>query len=123
LLPARTAETDYRQALQTIAREIEAMKPEFPQLADFSAAKALDPDADQIAYQFHTHRASHNGGWTSGVPNPDADGIWFYIDFHAPASESQYTVPPWVSMRQLEGSFSEKTRTPSLSPLPVSIRA
>jgi Calcium/calmodulin dependent protein kinase II association domain len=34
-----------------------------------------------------------------GVPNPDADGVWFFIDFHRPDSQlqidSQAVVPPY----------------------------
>ena len=73
---------------------IEALKIRQPALADFSAAKNLDADNQKITYAFHTHAAPARGGWTSGVPNPDEDGIWFYIDLHDPASTAQIHTQP-----------------------------
>ena len=47
-----------------------------------------------ITYGFKTHKAEHIGGWTSGVPNPDDDGIWFYIDLHDADSTAQIHTQP-----------------------------
>ena len=82
------------QALAEIARAIEALKIRQPALAEFSAAKNLDADNQKITYAFHTHAASARGGWTAGVPNPDEDGIWFYIDLHDAASTAQIHTQP-----------------------------
>jgi len=79
-----------------VASAIEQLKPRFPQLADFSAAKHLALTRPAITYGYHTHRARHRGGWTAGVPNPDADGIWFYIDVHDPGSTAQIHTQPEI---------------------------
>jgi hypothetical protein len=49
-----------------------------------------------IGYAFHTHPPQRRGGWTSGVPNPDDDGIWFHIDLHDPDSQAQIHTQPVV---------------------------
>jgi hypothetical protein len=85
-------------ALCAIARDIAAKKREFPQLRDFSARRHCDRDALKISYGFHTHRGS-GGGWAGGVPNPDPDGVWFFIDFHDPASMRQIHTQPVVPRR------------------------
>jgi hypothetical protein len=95
--PAMTTEPDYRQALQSLARDIQALGREFPQLAKFSAEKNIDLDGLVIDYQYKTHAPHHRGGWTSGVPNPNDDGIWFYLDFHDPDSQAQIHTQPIVT--------------------------
>jgi hypothetical protein len=91
------------ELLQVIARDIEVLKWQFPQLEDFEAKKHLDPARLVIEYERHTHAATHQGGWTSGVPNPDADGIWLYIDLHDPASTAQIHTQPDVPMLDVRG--------------------
>jgi hypothetical protein len=88
---------DYKMTFLAIAREIEGLKAGFPQLRDFSLTQSVDLVNFVITYSFHTHRPEPRGGWTSGVPNPDADGIWFYIDFHDPASQAQIHTQPVVA--------------------------
>ncbi|MBI3017245.1 MAG: hypothetical protein HYY62_04535 [Deltaproteobacteria bacterium] len=87
-------EPNYVKTLQGIANAIEALKNEFPQLKDFSASENLDQKRLVISYQFHTHEPERRVGWTGGVPNPDDDGIWFYIDFHEPGSMAQIHTQP-----------------------------
>ena len=94
--PAKAAEPDYRKSLQEIARQIQALGSEYPQLADFSKTGLVDLDRLVIEYQFHTHAPQRTGGWTSGVPNPDEDGIWFHIDIHDPDSQAQIHTQPVV---------------------------
>jgi len=72
-------EINYRDVCLKVAKDIELLKNKFPQLKNFSASKNFEADRWVIVYQYHTHKATHRGGWTSGVPNPDPDGIWFYI--------------------------------------------
>ena len=94
--------SDYVERLRAIARDIAALKPEFPQLVDFSVAKDIQIDDEHfdISYAYHTHQARHVGGWTSGVPNPDDDGVWFFIDFHDADDVSQiHTQPEYIEMR------------------------
>lgn len=86
--------TDYAGILRAIARDIEAIKTDFPQLGDFVAARHAEPDGLRITYEYHTHPAERPGGWASGVPNPDEDGIWFSIDFHDPDSRAQIHTQP-----------------------------
>jgi len=80
--------------LRAIAMDIEKLKTSFPQLRDFSAATHLHAEPPSISYAFHTHAPERTGGWTSGVPNPDPDGIWFYIDLHDPSSKLQVHTQP-----------------------------
>jgi hypothetical protein len=84
--------------LEGIAADIEALAARFPQLAAFRAATHLDRARLVIEYGHHTHPATHHGGWTSGVPNPDPDGIWLYVDLHDPADMAQIHTQPDVPM-------------------------
>ena len=87
---------DYSKVLQAIARDIAGLKRDFPQLEDFSRSDHADPKELKIAYGYHTHRPQGRAGWTSGVPNPDDDGVWFYIDFHDPGSMAPIHTQPLV---------------------------
>ncbi len=80
--------------LKAIAIDIEKLKTDFPQLREFSAVKHLRAEPPSIGYAFRTHAPERTGGWTSAVPNPDADGIWFHIDLHDPGSELQLHTQP-----------------------------
>jgi hypothetical protein len=121
VFPAATTESTEVKILKAIARDIEKLKPKFPQLKDFSAQKHFVPSRAVINYSFHTHAPKHRGGWTAGVPNPDNDGLWFYIDLHDPNSTAQIHTQPLtmefclggkrVSFLSLEG-----TDTKSVAP-------
>jgi hypothetical protein len=80
--------------LESIARDIAALKQDHPQLQEFSIAKNTDVDNLKISYGYHTHQAESRGGWSAGVPHPDEDGIWFYIDFHDASSTAQIHTQP-----------------------------
>lgn len=82
--------------LTTIAMDIERLKSAYPQLAGFNRATHLHLDKQSISYGYHTHRSKRRGGWTAAVPNPNPDGIWFYIDVHDPASTRQIHTQPVV---------------------------
>ena len=113
--------------LKVVAMEIEKLKTEFPQLRDFSAVKHLRAEPPSIGYAFRTHAPARTGGWTSGVPNPDADGIWFHIDLHDPGSNLQLHTQPVtaslclgesrVSFLILEGRDTRSLRGPIWSAL------
>ena len=94
--PTEPAATADQKAIQAFARGIEALKKDYPQLAGFSASKSCQVDALTISHEFKTHPPARRGGWTSGVPNPDPDGIWFYIDIHSPDSTAQIHTQPVV---------------------------
>jgi hypothetical protein len=105
--------------LQAVARDIEALKPEFPQLRDFSATAHLDTRSVRIAYAFHTHAPEKRGGWTSGVPHPDDDGVWFHIDIHDPDSTLQIhsqpmTAPMCLGDKRVSFLILEGQKTDSL---------
>ena len=94
--PTQAAEPTYEDALMAIAKDIESLKGEFPQLADFSAAKHYDAQRLVIGYAYKTHRPQGRAGWAGAVPNPDDDGVWFHIDFHDPDSGRQIHTQPDV---------------------------
>jgi len=113
------AEPDYQVIINKIALDIAALKGDFPQLTDFDPDTAINRDKFSIDYGFHTHRKP-GAGWTAGVPNPDNDGVWFYLDFHDPNSQLQIHTQPktvpiclgkWkVSMLMLEGTNTKSLR-------------
>ena len=84
--------------LALIASDIEGLKKTYPQLKEFSSQENLDVKSLKISYAYRTHKAKPTGGWTSGVPNPDEDGIWFYIDFHNPSSVSEVHTQPMTTI-------------------------
>ena len=92
---------DYSRVLQAVARDIAGLKRDFPQLEEFSRSDHASPGGLQIAYGYHTHRPQGRAGWTSGVPSPDDDGVWFYIDFHDPESMAQIHTQPLVPKGKL----------------------
>ena len=93
------AEFNYLKTLQSIAQDIVGLKNEFPQLSEFLPSKNVENEQLIISYGYHTHTAAYHGGWTSGVPNPDDDGVWFYIDFHEADSQAQiHTQPETIAM-------------------------
>jgi hypothetical protein len=100
--PASTPSTPVA-LLGAIALDIEALGPRYPQLAGFRAAQNFDRGRLVIEYAHHTHPSTHRGGWTSGVPNPDADGIWLYVDLHGADSMAQIHTQPMVPMLDVLG--------------------
>lgn len=107
--------------LRAIARDLEALRGDFPQLADFSAEAAFDAGRLTISYQFRTHAPAKRGGWTAGVPNPDDDGVWFHIDFHDPVSSAQLHTQPvvperWFRDQRVTLLLLEGGKTRSLAP-------
>lgn len=107
--------------LASIAHDIEGLKKKYPQLEEFSSQGNLDSAALTISYAYRTHQAKRSGGWTAGVPNPDEDGIWFYLEFHDPASVSQIHTQPVTIARQCLGDKAvaflilEGTKTKSVN--------
>lgn len=80
--------------LKAVAADIEKLKADFPQLRDFSASMHLRAEPPSISYASRTHSPARSGGWTSGVPSPDADGVWFHIDLRDPTSDQQLHTQP-----------------------------
>ena len=87
---------DYQEAIKKIAAEIELLKNQYPQLRDFHTDIHADLKGLIISYAYKTHKSKHRAGWVSGVPNPDKQGIWFYIDLHSPDSKSQIHTQPMM---------------------------
>lgn len=98
--PPAAAPPSYEEAIQAIAADIEGLKGEYPQLAEFSAAAHCEPDRLVVSYGYRTHQPEGRGGWAGAVPNPDDDGVWFYIDFHDPDSTAQIHTQPVVPPRR-----------------------
>lgn len=88
------AQSNDQEFLLRVSQDLATLKSEYPQLAEFSSSKALDIAQLKIVYEFHTHRAERPGGWAAGVPNPDPDGLWFYIDLHDSSSRAQIHTQP-----------------------------
>jgi hypothetical protein len=113
--------------LKAVAADIEKLKPDFPQLRDFSASKNVSQHPPSIGYAFRTHAPARTGGWTSGVPDPDADGIWFHIDLHDSNSNLELHTQPVtaalclgesrVSFLMLEGRDTRRLYGPIWSAL------
>jgi len=49
-----------------------------------------------ISYEYKTHPPAHVAGWRGTVPDPKNEGVWFYIDFHDPRSNSQIHTQPFM---------------------------
>jgi hypothetical protein len=109
------------EAIRSIGRSIAALKPIYPQLADFDVERNVSPDHLWITYKYRTTRSKRPGGWTAQVPNPESDGVWFYVDFHDHDSTSQIHTQPFTgrfAFRDKSVSFLilEGPRTKSLQP-------
>lgn len=91
--------------LASIADAIENLKQTHPQLKEFSRQRNLNARTLSISYAYRTHEPRRAGGWTAGVPNPEEDGIWFYIDFHHPASTAQIHTQPMSVAPQFLGNM------------------
>ncbi len=85
---------NYHEFIKKTSEEISELKNTYPQLKEFSIHKHADIENLKVDYAYHTHKPEHSGGWTSGVPNPDSDGIWFYIDLHDKDSTAQIHTQP-----------------------------
>lgn len=90
----------YVETLRAVAKDIAALRNDFPQLKQFVADLA-DVENLRISYGYRTHTPNHRGGWTSGVPNPDDDGVWFHLDFHDDDSMAQIHTQPVVPLGRL----------------------
>jgi hypothetical protein len=93
------AEDSPSDAIERIGAGIANLRAEFPQLNSFSVSQHVHAERWEIEYGYHTHRVWNRAGWVGGVPNPDDDGVWFFIDFHRPDSQRQIdrqpVVPPY----------------------------
>lgn len=87
---------DYLKIIKAIAIDIEKLKDEYPQLSEYTMMTALNEEQMTIEYAYRTHQPQGFGGWTSRVPNPNEDGIWFYLDIHDSDSTRQIHTQPIV---------------------------
>ncbi|MBU3914577.1 hypothetical protein KKA14_03500 [bacterium] len=87
-------ESEYHEFVKRVSSEIKKLKEMYPQLKEFSINKNVDIENLKIDFSYHTNKSEHTGGWTSGVPNPNSDGIWFYIDLHDKNSTAQIHTQP-----------------------------
>jgi hypothetical protein len=93
----------YDEFIRKVSEDIARLKQEYPQLREFSPQKHADIASLRVTYAYHTRRAAHAGGWTSAVPNPDPDGIWFHIDLHDPESTAQIHTQPMTGRHRRVG--------------------
>lgn len=85
---------NYQDTIKIIAKEIEALKRQYPQLIDFDSDKNADPENLIISYNYKTHKPKPTVGWRGAVPEPDNKGIWFHINLHDIDSQSQIDTQP-----------------------------
>jgi hypothetical protein len=104
-----------------IAADIEALRG-FPQLADFRAER--DRQGCTIRYQYRCLPPTGRGGWTSAVPNPDPDGVWFYVCLWDPNDpdaanaqiNTQPVIPTWhIGGRRVTFLILEGERVPTVT--------
>ncbi len=114
---------DYAKIMTSIAQDIENLGDSYPQLDSFSVKENLHVDELSIVYAYHTHEPARTGGWSSGVPSPDDDGISLFIDFHDTASTAQIHTQPMtivpccfgdkrISFLLLEGKDTKSVNVP-----------
>jgi hypothetical protein len=104
LMVVTAAERDYSGIMKSIAGDIEKLKLQYPQLKDFSVSNNLNLRDLAIVYAYHTRSPEKTGGWTSGVPHPNEDGVWFYFDLHDPNSTAEVHTQPMVTVPMCLGS-------------------
>jgi hypothetical protein len=95
----------YRVLVRDIARAIEALKADHPQLAEFSAARHTQEAGLKIVYTYLTGSHPPGPGWMGRMPAPTADGVWIHIELYDPASTQQWHRQPFVPRFR----FREKT--------------
>jgi hypothetical protein len=97
VVEARTETESDRIAKATFAdilRDVAALKSRCPELAEFDPLRHASNERMVLSYDYHTHRPEHLGGWRGGVPEPNDDGVWLYIDLHDPSSRAQLHTQP-----------------------------
>ncbi len=98
------------------------LKADYPQLKDFFPDKNVEIKNLEISYGFKTHPSTRGAGWVAAVPNPDEDGIWFYIDFHDPSSTRQIhtqpvIIPAYIGDKKVSFLILEGKKTKSIEGL------
>jgi hypothetical protein len=115
----------YMKICEKIAKDIELLKlkEEYPQLKNFSLKHNLNKEACKINYEYKCHLSNKYGGWTSQVPNPDTDGIWFYISLWDESDpiesysqiNTQPIIPKWyIRSRRVTYLILEGEKTKSI---------
>ncbi len=97
-------ESKYHEFIKITSEEITMLKKTYPQLKEFSIDEHVDIENLKIDYSYHTHESDRGVGWTSGVPNPYLDGVWFYIDLHDKNSTAQIHTQPVTGISFIFGN-------------------
>jgi hypothetical protein len=72
----------FPQTCNEIARDLETLTRQFPQLVNYRAADQKDC---HVSYEYKTLPPSgRGGGWSAGVPRPEAGGVFLYIGIWDP---------------------------------------
>jgi len=86
--PAPNIPVSFPQTCDAIARDIEALVPEYPQLANYRAA---DQQHCHISYSYKTVDVSdrsdmptQRAGYRGGLPDVEPDGVFLYIGIWDP---------------------------------------
>ncbi|MGC4092756.1 MAG: hypothetical protein QM756_33715 [Polyangiaceae bacterium] len=70
------------------------LKPKYSALAEFDASHArreLHADDCIISYGYRTHPSTARGGWARATPEPDPDGVWFYVGAWDPEGPERHS--------------------------------
>lgn len=116
-------EFNYPQTLKEISWDIQGLKDKYDQMRDFSTNKNADLLNLKITYEYSTHESPKTGGWSSGTPLPNDDGVWFYFDIHDSDSNNEIINQPvsavpmclgskHIQFLLLEGSKVKSLQTP-----------
>ena len=114
---------NYKQICENIAKDIELLKIDYPQLKEFALSKNLNKNGCKIEYEYKCHISERNVGWIAQVPNPDPAGLWFYIslwDENDPVESlsqinTQPIIPLWyINKRRVTYLILEGKKTKSL---------
>ena len=96
---------NYDEICRNIAADIAALKDRFPQLTEFTPSVANQKSNCSIDYEYHCRQPAGRAGWAGAAPNPDPDGVWFYIglwDESDPSqAESQINSQPAIPRRHI----------------------
>lgn len=88
---------EYIKLCEDIAKEIESIKSEFPQLIEFEVSKNLNNC--KIDYQYKCHNVDRPG-WRN--IDPDPEGIWLYIELWDENNPSQINTQPFLPKQYIK---------------------
>jgi hypothetical protein len=82
------------EAITAIARGLERLGETYPQLQEFDAKTHSDTERLEISYTYRIGPPPQAAGWRGAAPDPEPQGMFLYIGFHAPDSTRQIHTQP-----------------------------